>query len=91
MREMWEQMTADLGGEDRLSLAQRMLVERALWLHYWLRQQEESLGSGGDFDAGKHAALTNSLIGVLSKLGLDRVAHDVPNLAEFLAKREPSK
>ena len=84
LREQWEEMTTDLGGADRLSLAQRMLIERALWLHYWLRGQEQSLADGGEFDVGKHAAATNTLQGVLAKLGLQRVARDVPDLAQYL-------
>lgn len=91
MRERWQQFTDDLGGSDALSYAQRSLVERALWLEYWMQAQEQQLAEGKDFDVGKWTQAANSLQGILAKLGLDRVAHDVPNLAEFLAKREPSK
>lgn len=84
MAELWQQMTDDLGGADRLSLAQQMLIERSLWLHHWLRQQELSLASGGEFDVGKHAAATNSLQGVLAKLGIERRARDVGDLADYL-------
>lgn len=83
--DQWQQMTDDLGGADRLSLAQQMLIERALWLHHWLRQQELSLASGGEFDVGKHAAATNSLQGVLAKLGINRKPRDVGDLAEYLS------
>ena len=86
VRDQWAQMTADLGGVDQLSLAQTMLVERAIWLHYWLRQEEQKLATGGEFDVGKVAAATNSLQGVLAKLGLQRVAREI-SLQDFIKGR----
>lgn len=88
MRERYRAYTDDLGGADRLSYAQRSLVERALWLEYWLAQQEEQLARGQDFDIGKWVQAANALQGILTKLGLNRVARDVPSLHEYLAKRE---
>lgn len=91
MRERYRAFTDDLGGSDRLSYAQRSLVERALWLEYWLAQQEQSLAGGSDFDVGKWVQAANSLQGILTKLGLDRVARDVPDLAQYLAKKSEGK
>ncbi|PFG54557.1 hypothetical protein ATG98_3821 [Marinobacter sp. LV10R520-4] len=85
MRERYASFTNDLGGVERLSYAQRSLVERALWLEFWLSQQEQALAGGSDFDVGKWTQAANSLQGILSKLGLDRVARDVPDLAQYLA------
>jgi hypothetical protein len=87
MRSRYQEFTDDLGGIDRLSYAQRSLAERALWLEYWLADQERELASGGDFDVGKWTQACNSLQGILSKLGLTRQARDVPDLGEYLAKR----
>ncbi|SDU29281.1 hypothetical protein [Halopseudomonas salegens] len=84
MRERWQQFTDDLGGSDRLSYAQRSLVERALWLEYWMQQQEQALAAGGDFDVGKWTQAANSLQGICAKLGLERQARDVPDLADYL-------
>lgn len=86
MRERWQAFTDDLGGADRMSYAQRSLCERALWLEYWMQQQEQALAAGGDFDVGKWTQAANSLQGIMAKLGLDRVARDV-SLADFLSKR----
>ena len=72
MRERYQAFTNDLGGVERLSYAQRSLVERALWLEYWLAQQEQALASGADFDVARWTQAANSLQGILSKLGLDR-------------------
>ena len=87
MRERYAAFTNDLGGVERLSYAQRSLVERALWLEFWLAQQEQALAGGSDFDVGKWVQAANGLQGILSKLGLDRQAKDVPSLNEYLARK----
>ena len=87
MRERYAAFTNDLGGVERLSYAQRSLVERALWLEYWLSQQEQQLAGCADFDVGKWVQAANSLQGIMTKLGLDRQAKDVPDLASFMQQR----
>ena len=81
-------MTNDLGGADSLSYAERSLCERALWLEYWLATQEKALANGGEFDVGRWVQAANSLQGIFAKLGLKRVAKDVPTLNEWMASRE---
>ena len=87
MRERFNAFTADLGGVEHLSYAQRSLVERALWLEYWLAQQEQALATGADFDVGKWTQAANALQGILTKLGLDRQAKDVPHLHDYLKQK----
>jgi|SRR5690554_422763 len=87
MRARYAEMTSDLGGVDSLSLAQRLLVERALWLTYWLETQETSLARGQEFDVGRWTQAANSLQGILAKLGLERKAKDVPDLASYIAAK----
>lgn len=87
-RGRYQELTADLGGAENLSYPQRSLCERALWLEYWLAQQERELAAGGEFDVGRWTQAANSLQGIFGKLGLQRVARDVPSLNEFLAQRE---
>lgn len=87
MRERYHAFTSDLGGDDRLSYAQRSLCERALWLEHWLREQERTLASGGEFNIGAWVQAANSLQGILSKLGLERQSKEIPDLSEFLRKR----
>lgn len=77
MRDRYKAFTDDLGGIDGLSYAQRSLVERALWLEYWLAKQEQSLAKGDDFDVGKWVQAANSLQGIVSKLGLTRQIREV--------------
>jgi hypothetical protein len=87
MRERFRAFTDDLGGAENLSYAKRSLVERALWLEFWLAQQEQALAGGADFDVGKWVQAANGLQGILSKLGLDRQAKDLPSLNEYLARK----
>lgn len=86
MRQRYEAFTNDLGGVSQLSYAQRSLVERSLWLEYWLSQQEQALASGAEFDVGKWIQAANSLQGLLTKLGLERKARDVPDLQSYIRK-----
>ena len=87
MRARYAAFTNDLGGVERLSYAQRSLVSRALHLEYWLAQQEKALIEGADFDVGKWVQAANALQGILSKLGLERQAKDLPSLNEYLARK----
>lgn len=87
LRQRYEAITLDLGGADSLSYMQRSLVERYLWLEHWLRTEEQRLAAGAEFDVGKWVQAANSAQGILSKLGLQRQARDVPDLAQYLAKR----
>ena len=83
MRERFSALTNDLGGLSNLSYQQRSLCERALWLEHYLKQQEQILAAGGDFDSGRWTQAVNSLQGLYSKLGLNRRAKEV-NLKDFI-------
>ncbi len=76
MRERYLEFTDDLGGADSLTYAKRSLVERVLWLEYWLAQQERALAQGEEFDVGRWTQAVNALQGILSKLGLERQDKD---------------
>jgi len=76
MRERYLEFTDDLGGADSLTYAKRSLVERVLWLEYWLAQQERALAQGQEFDVGRWTQAVNALQGILSKLGLERQDKD---------------
>jgi hypothetical protein len=90
MLERYRAFTDDLGGADSLTYGQRSLVERALHLEYWLAQQERALMEGAEFDVGKWVQATNSLQGLINKLGLERQAKDVTSLKDYLHAREAS-
>ena len=87
LRDRFDLIADDLGGPEILSYAQRSLIERAVWLEYWCSVQERELAAGGDFDAGKWTQACNALSGLYAKLGLQRVAKDVPNLTTWIKER----
>ena len=73
MKERYNVLTDDLGGVSNLSYQQRSLVERALWLEYWLATQERELSMGRKFDVARWTQAANALQGIFAKLGLNRV------------------
>ena len=81
-------ITEDLGGQDCLSTMQRGLIERMLFLEYWLHTQETELLTGKDFNAGSWIQGFNALSGVCSKLGLERRAKQVPSLREVIDRHQ---
>ena len=84
LREKFTEICGDLGGADRLSYAQRSLIERGLWLEFWLSQQEQALAKGQDFDVSRWIQAANSLQGIYARLGLERKARNVPNLSDYI-------
>ncbi|WP_275099519.1 hypothetical protein [Sedimenticola hydrogenitrophicus] len=92
MRERFQELTCDLGGADSLSYQQRSLCERVLWLEHWIRVQEAALARGDNaaFDVGRYTQAANSIQGLYAKLGLHRVARDVPTLGEYLKAKQGS-
>jgi hypothetical protein len=77
-------LTNDLGGLDSLSYQQRSLVERAIWLEFWLTQQERALAEGKDFQVNAWVQASNALLGLYRHLGLKRVAKSVQDLHQYM-------
>lgn len=91
LRDRFELIADDLGGVQSLSYAQRALIERAVWLEYWCSVQERELAAGGEFDSGRWTQACNALSGLFAKLGLHRVAREVPNLQDWIKAKEGDK
>lgn len=87
MRSRFDALTYDLGGSDALSYQQRSLVERALWLEYWLANQERALAQGKQLEIGQWVQATNSLQGLYSKLGLSKAKH-TKDIAQYLSSKD---
>ena len=87
MSARFAEICADLGGVDGLSYMTRSLIERALWLEYWLAAQERDLAEGKDLDAGRYVQAANGLQGIFSKLGLERRPQDVTSLGAYIAQK----
>ena len=88
MRARFDEVATDLGGADRLSYLERSLVSRYLWAEFWIQQQEVAIAEGQEVDIGRYTQAVNSATGLANKLGLKRVARDVPTLADYLKQRE---
>ena len=80
-------LTDDLGGHDNLSYQKRSLVERVLWLEYWLSDQEKDLATGGEFDVNKWIQGCNSLQGIYAKLGLNK-QKNMQDLSTYLSGKQ---
>lgn len=91
MRSRHTALCNDLGGHERLSYQQLALIDRALFLQYWLEQEEQKLATGAEFDSAKWVQACNSLNGLLSKLGLERRAREVPALQQYLQANSGAK
>lgn len=75
---------SDLGGEDRVSAAQRELAQRGAILGAMLEDQEARWLSGGSVDLGEYCTLVNAQRRILADIGLERVPRDVTNLDSYL-------
>lgn len=87
LRRRFHEICGDLGGGDHLSYVKRSLIERALWLEYWIAQQEAGLAHGEQVSVGQLTQAGNTLVSLYRTIGLDRQAR-APDLATYLADRE---
>lgn len=76
-------ITRDLGG-DEPSQTKQQLIRRAASLSVWCEQQEAKMAAGEDIEIGPYTTACNSVRRLLIDVGLERVAKDVTNLAEYL-------
>ena len=86
-RDIAAAMTADLGGEQNLTEAQRQLIRRAATLGSLIEDFEARFLAGAQLDdLPKYLSAITTQRHVLSLLGLERRARDAtPNLQKFLA------
>ncbi len=87
-RELVREFEADLGGHDRLSAAQRQLVENAAVLATMLEDFTVRHMLGEPVELESYLAAINVQRRLLVSLGLERRARDVtPTLREYLAEK----
>lgn len=85
LRQRLGQLTADLGGLAQLSYQERSLVRRIIHLERHVERKELSLARGVTIDENSYLAAVNGLSGLLSKIGLQRRARQLPSLREYLS------
>tara|TARA_R110001592_G_scaffold44411_1_gene142957 strand:- start:2459 stop:2818 length:360 start_codon:yes stop_codon:yes gene_type:complete len=91
VNDRYHALTQDLGGRDRLSYQRLSLCKRIVYMECIIEQQEAALSRGEDVDQGRLTQAVNTLIGLLKTIGLDRQAHDIPDLATFMQQRKADK
>lgn len=80
-----DELEEDLGGRDRLSTAERQLIQRAAVLGAMLEDQEVSWIGGKSLDVATYCTGINAQRRVLETIGLRRRARDItPSLSAYL-------
>ena len=83
VREMVEALTSDAGVD---SAQKALLAQRAAFLALRLETMEVAYATEGRFDAGVYTAMTNTLVGLLKALGLERKARQA-TLTDYLKEQ----
>ena len=84
-RDLMAEAIADAGGVDECSQARLQLIRRLAALSVQLEALEAKLADGADIDIAEYTSLTSTLVRVVSRLGINRVARDVsPSLADVI-------
>ena len=76
-RDLMAEAIADAGGVSECSQARLQLIRRLAALSVQLEQLEAKLADGADIDIAEYTSLTSTLVRVVSRLGINRVARDV--------------
>jgi len=84
-----DELAADLGGWDLITVAERQLVENVAMLGAMIRDSGASYLSGQAIDLAEFMALTNAQRRLLADLGLERRARNVtPTIRDLVAEAE---
>ena len=83
-------LESDMGGADRLSAGERVLVVRAAVSTAMIEHIEATWLSGGELDVNAYTALVNVQRRLLTTVGLKRQPRDVtPDLDQYVASKAP--
>jgi hypothetical protein len=79
----------DQGGSERLSEARMQLIRRFAATAVLAEQIEARLASGEEINAQEHALLSSSLVRLVQRIGINRIAKDItPTLSQYRAEFE---
>jgi hypothetical protein len=76
----YQAVLTHLGGEDNLTTIKRSLVRRFAWYKVMIEGIECRTAAGEPVDIGSWTQLTNSWLGIVRMLGLERRQRPVPHL-----------
>ena len=89
-RDLMAEAIADSGGLSECSQARLQLIRRLAALSVQLEQLEAKLADGADIDIAEYTSLTSTLVRVVSRLGINRVARDIgPTLSDIIRGPPP--
>jgi hypothetical protein len=84
-REIFQAVCADQGGVERMSEVRLRLARRLTAASVMAEDLERKHVNGEAIDVEQHALLASTSLRLGGRLGLERVAKDVPSLSEYLA------
>jgi len=85
------EIVASLGGEDRLSVHQRQLLELALGIGALVTHFQAQLAAGEQVDAERYLAACKEQRRILTELKLPRTGAPAPTLQDHLRKRAAAR
>lgn len=84
-RDICSAILADQGGEENCAEARLQLIRRFSAAAVMAETMEAKMASGENIRIEEHAQLTNALVKVASRIGIDRRARDIgPTLGDVL-------
>ena len=84
IRRRYETLRADTGAE---SYQKELLCQRAIFIAVQLETMECMAAETGQFEAGVYSNMTNTLLGLLKALGLERHVVEAIDLKTYMAER----
>ena len=84
VKRRYEMLVEHTGAE---SYQQDLLIQRAVFISVQLESMEIEAMNTGELEAGVYAQMTNTLMGLLQKLGLKRADGKVLDLRRYVEER----
>lgn len=85
IRRRYETLRNDVGSD---SYQKELLCQRAVFVGVQLETMECEATESGKFDPGVYTQMTNTLLGLLKALGLDRHVKDVTSLKSYIEEHQ---
>ena len=90
VRERYEEIVTDQGGEANLSAIKRSLVRRIVWQEIMVESIEAEIAAGHPADMDALTKLSNSYVRLAKTIGLNRQARRVQRLRDIMSAGDPA-
>jgi hypothetical protein len=84
-------IASDQGGADRMSESRMQLVRRMAGLAMLAESAEAKLVNGSEIDILEHCTVVSTMTRVCARLGLSRLAKQIPALADYLQAKDAER